>query len=482
MRLAIVASMLAGALGCRGARDGVKPGPDAAAGDLATAPDDGGAPAPPSDLAGADLLPPPTCDVRSFGARGDGTTKDTAAIQAAIDACAGTGGTVTLKGGVFLSGMVTLKSNLVFHVDTGATLRGTQDDADYPSTNPPTNNTQLHNCRKTLVYAERASNVRIEGGGTLDGNGNTPKWIGPSSLHPESTRPMVIYTAMSDHVTIENVTVVNAAMWAVVNLEADTLAIRNITINSTLSGNRDGIDIVDCHHVIIEGNTIRSEDDSICIKSGSRVGVDDVMVRNDHVQQSIVANALKFGTASYGSFSNVTFQDIVVDEADKAAMAVESVDGADIRNITFQRITFHKVGSPVFILLGDRGTTPMGDVHKIGSIDGVAFKDIVGDNMKYDWSSPISGLSKNGSTYTLRNLTFENVQVHNKGGLTSVPADPPEYAGQYPDPNLWGNMPAFGYFVRHADGVTFSGCVTDVAPADARQWLETRDVAHLTIR
>jgi hypothetical protein len=63
-----------------------------------------------------------------------------------------------------------------------------------------------------------------------------------------------------------------------------------------------------------------------------------------------------------------------------------------------------------------------------------------------------------------------------------VPPDPPEYAGQYPDANLWGNMPAFGYFVRHADGVRFSGCVSDAAPADARKWLETRDVANLSIQ
>ena len=470
---------------CGGARDPAR-APGAAADAAApAASDDAGAGGPdgaaPLVDGGADLAPGPTCDVRAFGAKGDGKTKDTKAIQAAIDACSG--GTVLLSGGTFLSGMITLRSNLVFHIDASATLRGTQDDADYPSTNPPTTNTQLKNCRKALLYAEGADHLRIEGGGTIDGNGNTPKWIGPSSVHPEATRPMAIYTALCSHVTIQDITVKDAAMWGVVNLEADTLAIKNITIDSPLSGNRDGIDIVDCHHVTIEGATIRSEDDSICIKSGSRRGVDDVLVKGCHIRQSIVANGLKFGTASYGFFSNVTFEDILVEDVDKAAMAVESVDGADISNITFRRITVHKAGTPIFILLGDRGTTPAGDVHKIGSIDGVSFADVTGDNMKYNWSSPISGFTAaNGTTYRLKHLSFDNVQLHNKGGLSSVPPDPPEYQGQYPDPNLWGNMPAFGYFIRHADGVRFTHAVTDVAPADARKWLEQRDVSNLTMQ
>jgi polygalacturonase len=452
------------------------PGPDAPV-------DDAAAVDAAVDAASPDLLPPPVCDPRDYGAKADGKTKDTAAIQAAIDACAGTGGTVLLTNGTFLSGMITLKSDLTFRLDPSATLMGTQDDADYPSTSPPTNNTQLNNCRKSLVYAESAKNVRIDGGGTIDGNGNLAKWIGPSSVHPEYTRPMAIYTALCTNVAIDGITVKNAAMWGVVNLEADGLSLTNLTIDSTLSGNRDGIDVVDCHHVVIANDTIRSEDDSICIKSGSSVGVDDVMVKNCHVQQSIVANGLKFGTASYGSFSNVTFQDILVENVDKAAMAVESVDGADISNITFDHITVHQAGSPIFILLGDRGTIPTGGVHKVGTIDGVTFTNISGDNMKYNWSSPISGLlATDGTRHPITHLTFDQVSITNKGGLTSVPADPPEYMGQYPDPNLWGNMPAFGYFMRHVDGVAFTGCTTGVSPTDARQALVQRDVTDLTMK
>lgn len=423
----------------------------------------------------ADAAPPPVCDPRDHGAKADGKTKDTAALQAAIDACAGKGGTVYVHAGTYLTGMLRLKSEMVLHLDEKAKLLGTQDDADYPTQSPPTDNTQLRNCRKSLLYAESVTNLRLEGAGTIDGNGNTPKWIGPSSLHPEATRPMAFFAVKSKNVSIKDVTIAHAAMWGLVNMEVDGLTIDHVTVDSQLSGNRDGIDVVDCHHVLIKDCTITSEDDSICIKSGARHGVDDVTVQSCRVK-SLIANALKLGTASYGSFTNLTFDDITVDSADKAAMAVESVDGADIRNIVFRNIAFKDVGSPVFILLGDRGETPANDVHKIGSIDGVRFENVTGMAMRYHWASPISGLSKGGKTYELKNLSFTNVHITNKGGLGSVPADPPEYAGQYPDPNLWGNTPAYGYFIRHADGVTLTDSTPMVSPGDARQGVVMRDV------
>lgn len=429
---------------------------------------------------GADAgSPPPVCDPQTFGAKADGKTKDTVALQAAVDACAGKGGVVHLHDGSYLTGTIRLKSDLVIHIDPSAQILGTQDDADYPTQNPPTDNTQLLNCRKALLYAESVSNLTIEGTGAINGNGNAPQWIGPSTLHPEATRPMAFFAVKGKNVTLRDITLEHSAMWGLVNMEIDGLTIDHINVESVYSGNRDGIDVVDCHHVLIQNSTIHSEDDSICIKSGTRYGVDDVQVKNCTVS-SVIANALKFGTASYGSFSNVTFDTITVESADKAAMAVESVDGADISNIVYRNITFKDVGTPVFVLLGDRGGTPTDDVHKIGTIDGVRFENITGSGMRYNWSSPISGLLKDGVTYPLKNLSFVNVQITNKGGLTAVPADPPEYAGQYPDPNLWGNMPAYGLFVRHAVGVTLTNSSPLLAGTDARAAIVQRDVTNLT--
>src|SRR5579885_2017915 len=213
-------------------------------------------------LAPAAVLPighaAPVCDPKSFGAHGDGLTKDTTSLQAAIDSCARAGGgTVHVHDGIYFTGTIVLRSNIHLQIDPTATIRGTQDDGDYPVTNPQTNNSQLKNCRKTLIYAERAQNVSIDGGGTVDGNGGKPEWGGSA---PEYTRPMAIYIAQSSNVVIQGINVINAGMWGVVNLETDHVTVRGLHIHSPFGPTRDGIDIVDCHDVLVENNEIYSED------------------------------------------------------------------------------------------------------------------------------------------------------------------------------------------------------------------------------
>ena len=420
---------------------------------------------------------PTSCDVRDYGAVGDGVTKDTVAIQAAVDACAGHGGEVHLRAGTYLSGMVELRSAMIFHVHGDATLLGSTDDADYPDTDPPTDNTQLENCKKALLYAEGASDLHVTGTGVIDGQGQLDKWQGSSEDVPEATRPMAMFFVQGNGVSIENVTVKNAAMWGVVDMETDNLTIRDITVDSTHGSTRDGIDIVDCHHVLVDGVTVSSEDDSICLKSGAARGIDDVVVQHSHVLTSGVANALKIGTASYGPVTNVTFDDIEIDHADKAAMAVESVDGSAIENVSFEHITFHDVGTPLFVLIGDRALRPEHTSRRIGSIDGVHFDDVTGDDLRHGWGSIISGLEKNGVTYPVNDVTFHGVSFAARGGATSVPADPPEYAGEYPDPNLWGTTPASGIFVRHATGVGFDQSAITLAMPDVRTLFHLVDVA-----
>jgi polygalacturonase len=427
--------------------------------------------------------PPPVCDVTQFGALGNGVTKDTIAIQAAIDQCERTGGAVVLHNGVFLSGMITLKNNITLRIEPTATLKGTQDDTDYPDTHPKTDNSQLNNCRKALVYAEKATNVTIEGGGTIDGNGNKPSWIGPNTVSPERTRPMAIFIVQSDHVLIQNIHVRDSAMWGVVNLETDDLTIRGVDLHSDLFANRDGIDVVDCHRVLIENNTIFSEDDSICLKSGTARGIEDVLVRNNRVLQSTVANGLKLGTASAGGFKNVTFENNSVQNVGKAVMTVEAIDGAKVENIVFREITFGHSGTPFFVLLGKRkDNSKDGSPHPmpVGSIEGIHFENIQGQVTKQSWGAAISGTVLDGVRYAPKNITFDHVQITFQGdySLRAVPLDPPEYAGQYPDPNIWGDLPASGIYFRHVDGLSIQNSKFVTAPEDARPTVVEKDITH----
>jgi len=408
-------------------------------------------------------------DVRNYGATGDGVTIDTAAIQAAINA-APSGGVVWLHNGTYLSGTIILKGNLTFYLDPTATLLGSGSVADYPDLNPPLSNSQTSNCKKALLYAQSSTNVTITGGGTIYGNGRTNFTSGV-----EATRPIALWTALCNQVNIHDINIVDASMWTLVNMQSDFLTISNVTINDDgLNGNRDGCDVVDCWHVTIANCTIDSGDDSICLKSGNSRGVNDLLVKNCTITKS-QSNGLKFGTASTGPFTNITFQDCTVLNTAHSAMAVESVAGSAISAVTFQRISFAGCQNAIFIVLGSRsGAT-------VGNINGVTFRDITGSAMTDTRGCPISGLSTNGVTYRLKNLVFDNVDISFAGGVSSVPAAPPEYAGQYPENTMWGNLPAYGYYVRHATGVTFTNCFTSAASADARPWLVTNDVANLTI-
>jgi hypothetical protein len=268
---------------------------------------------------------------------------------------------------------------------------------------------------------------------------------------------------------------VDAAMWTVVPMQSDFLTISNITINDDgLNGNRDGIDPVDCWHVTIDDCTINSGDDSICLKSGNSRGVKDVLVKNCTITKS-QSNGIKFGTASKGPFTNLTFQDCTVLNTAHSAMAVESVDGAAISDVTFQRINFSSCQNAIFITLGSRSGAA------VGSINGITFRDIIGSGMTDTRGCPISGCFTNGLTYRVKNILFDRVNISYAGGLNSIPSNPPEYAGQYPENTMWGNLPAYGYFIRHATNVTFTNCFASAALPDARPWIVSDDVSNLTI-
>jgi polygalacturonase len=405
-------------------------------------------------------------DVKSFGAVGNGDTLDTSAIQSAITACP-SGGVVWLHHGTFRSGTVYLKSNMTLFIDPTATLLGSSSVSHYHDQHPPLVNSQTHNCVKALVYAEGCSNITITGGGTINGNGRRH-----FSSGLEATRPISIWTALCNHVKIKNIAVLDAAMWSVVNMQSDYLTISNVTINDHgLGRNRDGCDVVDCWHVLISNCAIDSGDDAICLKTGNPRGINDLMVKNCKITKS-QSNGIKFGTASKGPFTHITFQDCTMSKTSHSAMAIESVDGGAISDVTFQRIHFTSCQNGIFIVLGARRSS-----ESAGSIRGIIFRDITGTAMTDTRGCPISGCIG----HNLENILFDHVNITFAGGLNQIPSDPPEYAGQYPENTKWGNLPAYGYYIRHTSDVTFNHCQASAASPDVRPWIATNDVSNFRI-
>jgi hypothetical protein len=144
--------------------------------------------------------------------------------------------------------------------------------------------------------------------------------------------------------------------------------------------------------------------------------------------------------------------------------------------VTFQRINFSGCQNAIFVLAGTRGS------KNPGNIDTITFRDINGSAMSDTRGSPITGSVTNGATYRLKNLLFDNVNITFKGGLNFIPTNAPvEYGGQYPENTIWTNLPAYGFYIRHATNVIFTNCFTGIWPSDARPWMATNDVSNLKI-
>jgi hypothetical protein len=425
--------------------------------------------------------PAPVFDVRSYGATGNGSTNDTTAIQNAINACAGTGGSVLLTAGTYRTGTLTLGSNMTFFIDPKATLLGSANAADYPTQTPGTGNTQVSkNCKRALLYVPSRSQVRIDGGGAIDGQGD-------SFGGAEGDRPIMIWSVLSNNVAVQNLYLKKGAVWSLVSMESDQMLLSNLNLQSN-NITHDGIDVVDGADIIVQNCQVRSGDDAMCLKTGVRRGIDTMTIRDSVFGgdgTSGGSNGIKFGTATYGGFYALDIHDNYVKDVQYAAMAIESREGADVDQIRFRRIDFANVGSACFVYLAQQATThPVGDVPKLGSMNAVSFTDVSGWTT-YWFNSPhqaalITGHIYNGTTYKITNLSFTNMNVLFEGGRTSVPGAPPEATpGQYPESNMFGDLPPWAYYLRHVNGVTFSGCSSTLVNSDVRSKLVTSDVSGL---
>lgn len=207
------------------------------------------------------------CDVKTYGAVGDGKTKDTASIQKAIDTCAQTGGIVRLSGNaIYLTAPILLKSHTTLEVSKGSMLLGSPDPEDYPKIDAVNNHTPT-----PLIYALDAEDLTIDGGGVIDGNGQ-PFWRRAKAgdkIEGAHTRPRLIVFNHSKNIDIHNITVQNGASWQITPIDSSDIDIHDIRVTAPGdSPNTDGIDPFSCHHVKISHVYISVGDDNVAVKSG----------------------------------------------------------------------------------------------------------------------------------------------------------------------------------------------------------------------
>lgn len=417
-------------------------------------------------------------DAKEMGVAADGETVVTNELQQMIDSAGESGGVVYLKEGVYLTGMLELKNNVTLYIEENAVLKGVLDLDAYPvrvSTIHPNWNTMVQGPQKSLIYADSQENIRIMGGGTIDGSGDFPGEYGSESL-----RVSLILLVGCPNAVLCDLYIKDAGMWTVPVVECDELYIHDLNLYSTWYPNRDGIDICDCHHVLVENCNIQADDDAVCFKSGNECGCDDVLVRNTCII-STMANGIKFGTYSYGGFTNCVCEDCIVKDTRTCAIAIQSVDGGRIENLRFRRITIQNVESVFFIIIADKGRTPDWGTHRIGTIKDVYFDSIEAEDVRRAYGSYVGGYEKDGEVYRVQGIYFDRVRVIFKGGITDIPQAPPEFEDQYPESNCFGVLPASAFFIRHADTVLFRECEFLVALPDERPLIEAVDSEHVSV-
>ncbi len=445
-------------------------------------------------------------NILTFGAVADSTSINTIAIQSAIDkAHTAGGGRVIIPEGTFLCGTIVMKTGVEIHLKKNAVLLGSTNIDHY----------QKMSRWKALIMAEGQTNIAISGKGTIDGQGrelalnidslfyigqiDSAQYTFPEMRPREYLRPQLIEFVNCNNIRVTGVRIQNAASWVQTYHRSKNILIDSVQVISDAYWNNDGIDISDCINVRITNSYVNVADDGICLKSHSKLPYlcDSIYIDNCTVRSS--ASAIKFGTASAGGFKNVVIKNIKVYDTFRSAIAIETVDGGIIENVLVDSIEAVNTGNAIFVRLGRRY-----DSRPNGTLKNVVIKNIKAEiaferpDYAYDIRGPalpffhnifpssITGLPGN----PVENIRLENIEIIYPGrgnnGLAHLPVSRldrvPEEAKKYPEFSMFGELPAWGFYVRHVEGLIMKNIKVSIKEADYRPAFVFDDVKGLRLK
>ena len=443
-------------------------------------------------------------NVRSFGASGDGKTLDSPAINRAIEAAAAAGGgTVYFPAGIYASYSIRLKSHITLYLDQGAVILAESTPHDgmasggYDAAEPqgewePYQDFGHNHWHNSLIWGEGLHDLAIMGTGLIWGKGLSRGWDGEQTL-PDSNKRGVGNKAIAlkncYNVTLCDFSILQGGWFGLLATGVDNLTVDNLRIDT----NRDGMDFDCCRNVRVSNCTVNSPwDDGICPKTSYALGypriTENVTITNCFVtgnyqlgtvldgtwklhQAGVRASRtgrIKFGTESNGGFRNITVSNCVFDGCD--GLALESEDGAVCEDITISNIAMRNLASaPLFIRLGTRMRGPKD--AKVGYI-----RRVLISNISSSGAAQLPAIISGVPGYPIEDVKISDVYLHQVGGGASELAalDPPENEARYPDPPMFGPLPATGFFLRHIRNLEMSNVEIATETKDARPafWLK----------
>jgi len=187
-----------------------------------------------------------------------------------------------------------------------------------------------------------------------------------------------------------------------------------------------------------------------------------------------VTGRIKFGTESNGGFKNITISNINFVHC--RGLAIETVDGGFIEDVSVSNITMRDITTaPIFIRLGKRQRAPAGT--PVAKIRRINIDNVVVSDAHHEFASIIAGLAES----PIEDVRLSNIRIHYKGGGTKEDAAlvPPENEKNYPEPSMFGITPVYGFFIRHARGITFDNVVVSFEKPDARPAFLLDDVGNV---
>lgn len=466
-------------------------------------------------------------DVRAHGAKGDGQTLDTAAIQRAIDAAAASGGgTVILPAGDYLSFSLSLRSHVGLRLEHGAILRAATPGKHPGAYDPPEpNEWDMYqdfghsHWRNSLLWGENIENVSVTGPGRIVGDGLTRRGPGPRRVERPGDTPSTLKDAadaaravdpegkgaarrdefasmvgegnkalalkLCRNVVLRDFTIVNGGHFALLATGVDNLLIDNVTVDTL----RDGFDIDACRHVRIANCAVNTpNDDAIVLKSSFALGfaraTENVVIVNCQVSgfdpgtlldgtrgrtqqlapdRDRVTGRIKFGTESNGGFRKITISNCVFERS--RGIALETVDGGALEDVNISDLVMREITTaPIFLRVGARMRGPEG--AKIGGMRRVRLSNITVYDADPDYSSIIAGLP--GSP--IEDVELSNIRIVSAGGGTAGQAarELPENERAYPEPSMFGVTPSHGFYIRHATGLRLRDVRCTTLAPDAR--------------
>jgi hypothetical protein len=414
-------------------------------------------------------------NVRKFGAKGDGVGKDTRAVQAAIDAAGKEGGCVYFPPGRYLCGTVRLCSRISLYLESGAVLTASQERSDFDEYEKLSYNSysddETTDFNYALIRGRELERVAILGPGMID--------MARTKRHG----PKPIAFKLCRDILIRDVTIENSPNYNISLLGCDYVDILGVTIRK---GYCDGIDPDSCRYVRIANCYIQSWDDAIVPKASPSLGylrtTEHVTVTNCVLTTG--CNGLKLGTEASGGFKDIVFSNCTIysdlerwpGHPATSGLSIESVDGGPLERVAVSNLVMNGVQAPLFVRLGNRGRGQREPQPKF--LRDISISEIVATGAEL--TSSITGIPG----YSVSGVTLKNIRITAAGGGKPDLANQavPEMEKEYPDADMFKELPAYGLYCRHVDSLLLDGLQLGFEKADSRPAMILDDVTNVDLR